>query len=222
MAYSTLGNLPVIPAADLIDLQSNANKPCVGNTRVGAVPSVLGKRPGMRAFRDAGAGALSLVFATGGKSSDAWREADGSASRTPTNLGAFTDGADTDYAAGLLTTDGGNDAAGRTAQSLTLTAGTYLVSGTAAVEGASASDYTAPRIRVGTGAGGSQIASKVVGVTARHATAAESADPKEDFAFTIVVGTTGTVYFTLDVVDEAGALAAGSAYITLNALEALA
>lgn len=89
MAYTTLGGKTVIPAADLLDLQSPANRPGNGNARVGSVPQTIGKRPGMLAWRDAGSGALSLVFATGGKSSSAWREADGSSSRTPTNLATW-------------------------------------------------------------------------------------------------------------------------------------
>jgi hypothetical protein len=44
MAYTNLGGKPVIPAADLLNLQSEANKPGVGAARVGATPHALGKR----------------------------------------------------------------------------------------------------------------------------------------------------------------------------------
>jgi len=216
--YTNLGNLPVIVAADLLDLQSSANKLGSGNSRIGSSPYVLGKRPGMLAWRDAGSGALSLVFCLGALSSSAWELADGSATYTPTNLGSFTDGADTDYADGLLTTDGGDDAAGRTAQSLTLSAGVYIVSGTAAIEGDDEA-HTAPRIRIGTSAAGTQIASKVVGRGAADESAAEDATPKDTFQFKITVASTATIHFVLDVVDEDDAIAAGSAFITLNPLE---
>lgn len=219
--YTNLGGKPVIPAADLLDLQSEANRPGVGQARTGSSPAALGKRPGLRAWCDTGSGNLSLIFATGGKSSDAWREADGSASRLPVNLGAFTVGGDSTYSANLLTTDGGNDALGRMTQSMTLSAGKYFVSGVAASEGASSASYKAARIRVGTDTSSNiaSIASKVVGVTQRHTTAAEDQSPKEDFGFIITVASTGTIHFTVDVVDQAGAIAAGSAFISLLPLE---
>lgn len=218
--YTLLGAYPVIPAADLLNLQSAANRPGVGNSRTGSTPQVLGKKAGLIVARDSSG--ISLVFALGDKSSDGWRAVDGSASYTPTNLGAYTTGADSTYSAGLLTTDGGNDAAGRTSQSLALKAGKYLVSGKAASEGASAAAYKTARIRVGTDASTNiaSIATKIVGATQRHATAAEDAPVKEDFGFVITVASDATIYFTVDVVDQAGALAAGSAFITINPLEA--
>ena len=216
MTYPTHGGWPVIPAADLINLRSNANM--LGDSRVGASP-VLGKRPGMNAWRDGGSSAYIWVFSTGGKTSDAWRACDGSASYTPLNLSTWTVGADSTYSSGLLTTDGGNDAAGRVAQTITaLAAGTYIVSGSAAAEGVVA-NHVAPRLRV-TGSVTSSIITKVFR-TVLHPTAAESASPKESFAFAITVPSAQNVTFTFDVVDEDDVLAAGSSYITFNPLEAI-
>lgn len=216
MTYSTMGGMPIILAADLLDLQSAANRG--GDTRIGT-GSVLGKKPGTNAWRDAGSGAYSWVFSMGGNSSDAWRACDGSASYTPTNLSTWTVGADSTYSAGLLTTDAGDDAAGRATQSLTLTAGRYVLKGTAAIEG-SAVDYVAPRIRIGTTATNGSILSDIF-LAARHATAAESASPFETINQIITVAATGTIHFTVDLVDEAGVLVAGSAFISLSALEAI-
>lgn len=216
--YTLLGTYPIIPAAELLDLQSAANRHGVGNARTGSIPQVIGKRPGLFALRDSSG--ISMVFALGSKSSDGWRVVDGSATYTPTNLSTWTVGGDSTYSNGLLTTDAGNDAAGRASQGVNLTAGTYRVSGTWACEGTIA-DGERPRLRIGTAAANADYGSFVGGLDFIHATAAESLDPKGQFSFNITVPA-DEVFFTLDVVDETGAvLQAGSAFITLNPLEAV-
>jgi hypothetical protein len=214
--YTSLGNIPIIPAADLLDLQSQANKPGNGSARVGEASPVLGKKAGQLAFRDAGSSAYSLVFALGANSYDAWELCDGSATYTPVNLGSWTVGADSTYSAGLITTDAGDDAAGRATQSITLTAGEYVLSGTAAAEGTLGS-HVAPRIRVGTTVSNGDILTDIF--ETNIGTVAEDVSPKEEVNQVITVATTGTVHFTIDVVDEAGALAAGSAFLSLNLLQ---
>lgn len=217
--YTNLGGLPVIPAADLLNMQSSANKPGVGNSRIGSSPYVMGKEGGDLAFRDAGSGALSLVFATGSLPSSAWRAADGSASYTPLNLSTFTPAAGCTYAAGLLTADGVDDPTAT--QTITsLAAGTYIVSGEAACEGPSAADVDAPKLVI-TGATDGVLLSKVF-TAARHATAAESASPKEAFAYSFTLTVAQNVTVALSNVNEAGSLEAGSSYILLNPLEARA
>lgn len=222
--YPTLDGLPVIPSADLLVMHSEANRPGVGAARTGSTPRALGKRPGMEAWRDAGSGALSLVFATGAKTSDGWRACDGSTSYTPVNINplaaGYTIGADCTYVSGLLTSDGGNDAAGRCVQSVTLTAGKYRLSGTAAYEG-TRFDHVTPLIRIGTAADAIEYGQVIVGRTAGHTTAAEDANPKETFSIDFEKPTDGATVFTLRLVDEAGALIAGSAFIRLNPLEAI-
>lgn len=216
--YTSMGGFPIIPAADLLDLQSAANIKSFGNSRVGT-PYAVGKKGGLNAWRDAGSGAYSWVFSTGDDSSSAWRACDGSASYTPVNLSTWTVGGDSTYSAGLLTTDAGDDAAGRATQSMTLTAGRYVLKGTAAIEG-SAVDYVAPRIRIGTSATNGDILTDIF-LAARHNTAAESADPKEEINQYFTVAVTGTVHFTVDLVDETGTLVAGSAFILLSPIEAV-
>jgi hypothetical protein len=214
--YTSLGNYPIIPAADLLDLQSAANRPGNGNSRVGSVPYILGKVASQFAWRDAGSSAYSLVFATGALSSSKWRLCDGSADYTPVNISTWTVGADSSYSSSLLTTDAGNDAAGRASQSMTLTAGTYVIRGTSTAEGTLA-NHAAPRIRVGTSVTNGDLLTKILR-DAYHATAAESGTHAE-FATEFVVATTGTIYITLDVVDEDGVFVAGSAYVSLSPLE---
>jgi len=215
--YTRLGSHPIIAAADLLDLQSSANHAGNGNARIGSTPYVMGKRAGMFAWRDAGAGALSLVFASGAASSDFWRACDGSASYTPVNISTWTVGADSTYSSSLLTTDAGDDAAGRATQSMSLTAGTYVLSGTSTAEG-TILDHAAPRIRVGTSATNGDLLTKIFR-DAYHATAAESGTHAA-FSTTFTVASAATIHFTIDVVDEAGALVAGSAYLTISPLEA--
>lgn len=77
--YSKLGNLTVVPAADLVSLTSAAN--VRGDARVGS--DGIGKTAGMIVVRDAGGGVYSLVMALGGLPADKWQVVDGSVQYTP-------------------------------------------------------------------------------------------------------------------------------------------
>lgn len=213
--YTNLGDYPIIPAADLLNLVSDANRSGVGNSRTGSVPYVLGKRPGQLAYRDAGAGALSLVFSKGGDSAAAWRAADGSADYAPVNIAAFTPAAGCSYSNGLLTADGVDDPTA--SQVVALKAGTYAISGSAACEGPSAVDYDAPKLTVTGATDGVKLTKIFTGK--RHATAAEDAPVKEVFSYTFTLAVDQNVTIALSNVNEAGALEAGSSYILLNPLQ---
>ena len=219
------GNLSIIEQADLENLVSAANRR--GDTRKGG--DSMGKKAGTKAYvRLTADDTLKEVFALGGASSDAWRVVDGSANYTPVNLDLATDesgwtiGADSAYDDGLLTTDGGNDANGRIVQSVNLKAGTYFVSGEAAGEGDNGEtpDYDVPRLRIGTAAADSTYGSFIGSGNYLHASAAESLATKEPVGFTFTLDADDEVFFTIDNVDEAGALQAGSSYLLLNLLEA--
>lgn len=217
-----LGHMSIIEEADLTNLVSYANRR--GDTRKGG--DSMGKRAGTRVLmRATSDDTLKEVMALGALSSDAWRVVDGSANVTPVNLDLATDesgwtiGADSTYDDGLITTDAGNDAAGRVVQSVQLKAGTYFVSGTAAGEGTVA-DADVPRLRVGTAAADSTYGSFVGSLSYLHATAAEDLATKEQIGFTFTLTADDEVFFTIDNVDEAGALQAGSSFLLLNPLEA--
>lgn len=77
--YAQLGNLTVIPSADLTNIASPAN--IKSASRLG--DAGIGKRAGMIAVRDAGGGDLRLVFATGDLPEDVWKVVDNSATYTP-------------------------------------------------------------------------------------------------------------------------------------------
>lgn len=78
--YPKMGHLPIVPAADLISLTSNAN--ASGPARVGDVG--FGKHAGMLVIRDSGIGdRYSLVFATGSTPASVWLAADGATKYTP-------------------------------------------------------------------------------------------------------------------------------------------
>lgn len=219
------GNLSIIEQADLENLVSAANRS--GDTRKGG--DSMGKRKGTRAYvRLTADDTLKEVFALGAASSEAWRVVDGSANYTPVNLdltadeSGWTIGADSTYDDGLVTTDAGNDAAGRVSQSVNLKAGTYFVSGEAAGEGTAGEtpDYDVPRLRIGTAAANDTYGLFVGSGSYIHATAAEDLATKEPIGFTFTLDADDEVFFTIDNVDEAGALQAGSSYILLNVLEA--
>lgn len=221
--YTLLGATPIVPEADLTNLTSAANKR--GDTRVGG--DSAGKYPNKKVLVQLTSDStLKEVFALGGKSSDSWRVVDGSANIDPVNIipaaGGWTIGADSTYVAGLITTDAGNDAAGRASQSVNLKAGTYFVSGASAGEGTLVS-CDRPRLRVGTAAANSTYGSFTGALSTEflHATAAESLTVKEEFGFQIVLTADDEVFFTLDNVDEAGVLQAGSSYLLLNLVEAV-
>lgn len=215
MAYPQLDGKPIIPAADLLDMQSSANRPGVGNSRVGSVPSILGKTGGLLAFRDAGSGNLSLVFALGANPSDGWREADGNATRTPLNIGAFTPAAGCSYSSGLLTADGVDDPTATTTITA-LAAGTYNISGVATAEGTLA-DHDAPKLVVTGATDGVKLTKIFRGKF--HPTAAENATDREAFSYDFTLAVAQNVTITLSCVNEAGALEAGSSYIVINPLQ---
>ena len=213
-----LGNKTIVDEADVLNLQSAVNRK--GDTRVGG--DAIGKRAGMEVLvRLTSGSTLTKAFALGPNSSDAFRTVDGSANFLPVNLldagggAGWTETAGCTYASGLLTADGVDDPT--TQQDVVLKAGTYYVSGTAAMEGTT-SDYDAPQIVI-TGATDGEVANEIF-TGAVHATAAESADPKEDIGFTFVIAVDQTVTFELNNVNEADALEAGSSFISLLPLEA--
>lgn len=77
--YPKLGDLTVIPSADLTNIASAAN--AKSPARLG--DQGFGKRAGMIVVRDAGSGDLRLVFATGSDPDDVWKVVDNSATYTP-------------------------------------------------------------------------------------------------------------------------------------------
>lgn len=210
-------NLDTILAADLLNMQSPANRHGYGNVRRGATPELLGKYAGKIAIRDAGSGDHRIVIATGPKPSDRWFCVDGSASYVPLNMGAFTPAAGCSYSNGLLTADGvDNPTATQTITALA--AGTYYISGVAAAEGPLPTDLRKPRLIV-SGATDGTLLTKYYSA-ARHATAAESATNKEIFGDSFTLTVAQNVTIGISVVDEDNALASGSAYILFNPLEA--
>lgn len=211
--YSTLGGKPVIPEADALNLQSAANKG--GDTRVPY--SSIGKRPGMLVWISSGGTNNILAFATGGKSSDKWQLADGNGDYVPTNISGFTPAAGCTYSSGLLTADGTDDPTA--SQVVALKAGKYYISGTAACEGPSAADIDAPKLVV-EGATDGVLLTKTF-TEARHATAAESASPKQSWGYSFTLTVDQNVTIEISNVNESGALEAGSSYITFNPLEAI-
>jgi hypothetical protein len=218
--YETIGAYPVIEEVDLLNLASAANKP--GDNRVGgdSAGKYIGKEILVRLTSD---DSTKRMYALGNLSSDAWRVIDGSANITPVNIlnagggAAWTVSAGCTYTAGLLTADGVDDPTA--SQVVVLKAGTYRLYGTAAYEGTT-SDYDAPKLTI-TGATDGEVVAKVF-TGARHATAAESADPKEviDLTFTLTAASQN-VTFEVYNVNEAGSLEAGSSFISLTKLEAM-
>jgi hypothetical protein len=77
--YPKLGDLTVVPSADLTSATSAANRK--SPARLG--DQGFGKRAGMIVVRDAGGGDLRLVFATGSAPTDVWKVVDNSATYTP-------------------------------------------------------------------------------------------------------------------------------------------
>lgn len=73
MAYTKLGNLSVIPSADLTSAASNANK--ARGTAVNAQDGAIGKTEGMEAWRAGTVGTFttySKVVASGPNPTDVW------------------------------------------------------------------------------------------------------------------------------------------------------
>lgn len=216
-AYPTFGSYPLVPQADLTNLQSKINKN--GDTRLGGDGS--GKRAGMEIYVDEGSDVYSKAVAKGELSSDKWMDMDGGTQGLPVNLldsgggAGWTESTGCTYASGLLTADGVDDPT--TTQTVALKAGSYILTGEAAAEGTT-SDYDAPRLEIDGATDGSLVSEIFTG--AIHATAAESADPKEAFTVEFTLTVDQNVVFDLSNVNEAGALEAGSSYIVLNTLEA--
>jgi hypothetical protein len=77
--YPKLGDLTVVPSADLTSLTSPAN--AKSPARLG--DQGFGKKGGMIVVRDAGGGDLRLVFATGDTPASVWKVVDNSATYTP-------------------------------------------------------------------------------------------------------------------------------------------
>lgn len=81
-----MGNLPVVPAADLTSLTSDVNRrgPARVNGAFGSNSEGTGKRGGTLVIRDSGSGdRYSMVFATGSAPSDVWLNVDGATKYTP-------------------------------------------------------------------------------------------------------------------------------------------
>lgn len=216
--YEKFGNYPIVEQVDLENLVSAANRR--GDNRVGAESA--GKYEGKEVMvRLTSGDTLAKVMALGADSSAAWRVVDGSANYTPVNLldagggDGWTESAGCTYASGLLTADGTDDPT--TTQDVALKAGTYRLFGEAAYEGTT-SDYDAPQLVI-TGATDGELVNQIF-TGARHATAAESADPKEVIDLTFTIAVDQDVTFELNNVNEAGSLEAGSSYIVLTKLEA--
>jgi len=215
-SYPTFGSFPLVPQADVLDLQAQIN--INSDTRVGGGGS--GKRAGQVIMVDEGSDVYSWAAAFGALSSDKWIDAQGATAFLPVNLlnsgggAGWTESAGCTYAAGLLTADGTDDPT--TTQVVALEAGTYRLTGTAAYEG-TATDYDAPQLEIDGATDGSLHSEIFTG--ALHATAAESASPKESFSLTFTLTVAQNVTFDLSNVNEAGALEAGSSYIVLDTLE---
>lgn len=79
MPYSKLGDLTIVPAADLTNIASAANVKSPARTG----DTGFGKKAGMIVVRDGGSGAYSLVFATGSAPSATWKVVDNSVTYTP-------------------------------------------------------------------------------------------------------------------------------------------
>lgn len=77
--YTKLGDLTVVPSADLTDVDA----PCNAKSPARLGDQGFGKRAGMIVVRDAGSGDLRLVFATGSAPTDTWKVVDNSATYTP-------------------------------------------------------------------------------------------------------------------------------------------
>lgn len=77
--YPHFGPFPVIPAADLLDIDSPANaKSAARHGDAG-----IGKYAGMIVVRDAGSNDYRLVMAMGATPASVWRVVDGSTNYTP-------------------------------------------------------------------------------------------------------------------------------------------
>jgi len=217
--YATLGNLLLVPIADLQNLASTIN--VHGDTR--KVADSTGKKRGTEVLCIVTGTTYAEAISKGPKSSDEWFRVDGGALYTPVNIldllggAAWTDSAGCSYDAGLLTADGTDDPT--STQDVVLQAGTYRGTITVAGEGTTG-DHDRPLVVITGDEDGPLFTYNSVPVL--HPTAAESATNKTvvDFEFTLTEENTVTI--ELSVVNEAGSLEAGSAYVAFSLLEAVA
>lgn len=219
--YDNLGGNPVIPAADLLDMQSPANRSGVGNARRGSVPQVIGKAPGLVAWRDAGNGDLSMVFALGANPSDGWREADGSATRTPNNLSTLAtvdgDHATYDPVTGVLealTVDQDTEAV-----ATAMSAGKYLISGLYAANGTlDPKAYSAVKVTVTTSVSGSTESY----ILDKNVVSGPTLDDAVAWSVVVTLPVAEDITISAQVVDEAGDLVAtGEVIFTLNPMQSV-
>lgn len=218
MTYTLLGDMTIVPQADLENLVSRANR--TGDRRVGG--DALGKRAGMEVLCSLTSGStLEKVMALGPKSSDAWRVVDGSANFTPVNLSTWTASAGCSYSTttGVLVADGVDNPTAT--QDVVLKAGKYTLRANGGGEGTYNTDYHTAKLIISGGTDGVLITkvwntSANVDATVDHAFAHSD---KEEYVTTFTLTVDQTVTFKLDVVNEAAALEAGQAYIKLALLE---
>lgn len=225
--YTKIGNYESVPLADAQNLVSNVNRPDdMRKTYKGT-----GKYDGKPILVEISAGVFAKCFALGKQSYAAWQRCDGAAQYTPVNINpataGFTVGGTTTFTSttGVLTTGGTNAATDRAYQTVALKAGTYRLDVSLAGKGASASAYKTARVRITSGAvtagvGATAVASAVGGAAHINASAAASA-VKDDQSIVFTIPADANVTFTLDVVDQAGALAAETTYAKLSVLHAV-
>lgn len=227
-SYTLCGDLEIVPVADCQNMASKINM--LDDSRL--TYKATDKKPGKEILIDLDGTERALAIALGGKPSDAWQIVDGSAQKVPVNINpataGFTVGADSVFTSttGVLTTDGDNDVAGRVFQTITLQPGNYWGQVTIAGVGTSTS-YKTGRLRVGHGAvtaGVPATIDQTLTGDKNHLDASNAANAvyKQtlDVEFTVASADT-SVTFTLDVVDQTGALASGTANLKLTALEAV-
>ena len=225
--YPRNGNYEIIPLADAQNLVSQAN--LMGDNRV--VYESAGKQPGKLVLIDLDGTQHALCIATGSKSSDTYARCDGGAVYTPVNMNpataGFTVGTNSVFTSttGVLTTTGLNAVTDRAFQTVALKAGNYRFEAEIGGIGASAASYKTARVRVTSGAVtagvGATLLTTVIGSSfAINASAAASA-PKDLESVKFNLPADGNVTFVLDVVDQAAALASGTAYLKITKLEGI-
>lgn len=225
--YPRKGHYTVVPVADLSNMNSVINT--IGDTRKGKEAS--GKKAGMKVMADNGDGTFGMYIAQGRKPSTRWSLVDGSDTKSPVTIrpetAAFTVGADSVYTdtTGVLTTDGGNDAAGRAFQTVSLPSGKYRMNLEMGGVG-TPSNGKFPRVRLNSGTvtagvGATPLGSAVCPPTFVHATDASLA-PKYQATIDLTLGSTTSLTATLDLVTQDGStLVAGTGYLKITAIEPL-
>lgn len=223
--YPLIGDIELVPVADCVNLASPVNAHDDNRRTYLAT----GKKPGKEILVDLDGTERALAVALGGKTSDAWQIVDGSAQEVPVNLNpataGFTVGSNTVFTSttGVLTTTGLNAVTDRAFQSITLQPGLYKGQITIGGVGTSSS-YKTARLRVGHGtvtAGVPATIDETVVGDASHVGTTAAVAPKETLDVKFTVSAAGSITFVLDVVDNTGALASGTAYATLTNLQAV-